>query len=90
MCYRRSLIKEGAIVRHFKRETVNPDSMNYLYKVLAVAQNTDTGEKVVVYKALYKVVGCNVFSRNLTEFMSEVDHEKYPHIKQKYRFELCR
>ncbi len=90
MCYRRSLIKEGTIVRHFKRETVDPDSMNYLYRVLAVAVDTDTGEKLVIYKALYKTTGCNVFSRKMNEFMSEVDHEKYPDIKQKYRFERCR
>ena len=43
----------GDIVRHFKREWVSAETSEYLYKVLAFAQHTETGEKLVIYQALY-------------------------------------
>ena len=61
----------GDIVRHFKRETV---------------EHTETGEKLVVYQALYAPF--KICARPYAMFMSEVDREKYPAIKQKYRFEV--
>lgn len=42
-------IQIGDIVRHFKREWVSADTSEYLYKVLAFAQHTETGEKLVIY-----------------------------------------
>ena len=39
----------------------------------------------VIYKALYSN---NTFIREFNEFMSPVDKEKYPNIKQYWRFEL--
>ena len=84
----------GDIVQHFKRETYdcskNPNA--YLYKILGFATHTETGEKLVIYEILYmpddkcKIVG-DIVARPYDMFMSEVDHEKYPNIKQKYRFE---
>lgn len=87
-------IKNGDIVQHFKRETVtNGDPNAYLYKVIDVnAREVDNYTRVVVYEALYDNGGIvkhgNVFVRNYEEFMSEVDRNKYPDIKQKYRFEV--
>ena len=78
-------ICEGDIVQHFKREWVSADTSEYLYKVLAFAQHTETGEQLVIYQALYAPF--KVCARPYAMFMSEVDREKYPDIRQKYRFE---
>lgn len=75
----------GDIVQHFKREWVSAETSEYLYKVLAFAQHTETGEKLVIYQALYSPF--KVCARPYAMFMSEVDREKYPDIKQQYRFE---
>lgn len=75
----------GDIVRHFKREWVSSETSEYLYKVLAFAQHTETGERLVIYQALYSPF--KVCARPYAMFMSEVDREKYPDVKQQYRFE---
>lgn len=78
-------IRAGDIVQHFKREWVSPDTSEYLYKVLAFADHTETGERLVIYQGLYAPF--KICARPYNMFMSEVDREKYPDIKQKYRFE---
>ena len=78
-------IEVGDIVRHFKREWVSEESAEYLYKVLAFAQHTETGEKLVIYEALYPPY--KTCARPYGMFMSEVDRTKYPDVQQKYRFE---
>lgn len=82
----------GMVVQHFKREMLpQPRGTKYLYMILHFAEHTETKEKLVIYSALYKDntmgVDFGVYARPYDMFMSEVDREKYPGVKQKYRFE---
>lgn len=87
----RKLFQIGDIVKHFKRETLTNPGSNYLYKIVNFAEHTETHEKLVIYQALYDNdalhVHYGVYARPLDMFLSEVNHKKYPNIKQKYRFE---
>ena len=79
----------GTVVQHFKRkmltEAERADSTQHLYEILGVAHHTETGEKLVVYRALYGEG--KICARPLDMFLSETDHEKYPQAEQKFRFE---
>ena len=73
---KRELIIHG-VYKHFKG--------NY-YVVEDVATHTETDEKMVIYRALYG--DHKLWCRPYDMFLEEVDHDKYPEVTQKYRFEL--
>lgn len=70
-------LKINGVYRHFKGD---------YYLLIDVATHSETKEKYVVYRGLY---GNNeLYIKPFNMFFSEVDKEKYPEVKQQYRFEL--
>ena len=70
-------IKVKGIYKHFKGD---------YYLVENIAKDSETKGEMVVYRKLYD--DGSLWVRPKDMFLSEVDHEKYPNVKQKYRFEL--
>ena len=70
-------LKVKGIYKHFKGD---------YYLVEDIAKDSETQEEVVVYRRLYGDNGLWIRPKKM--FLSEVDHEKYPNVKQKYIFEL--
>ena len=70
-------VKIKGVYKHFKGD---------YYIVEDIGLYSETMEKCVVYRALY---GDNqLYIRPYDMFASEVDHEKYPDVSQKYRFQI--
>ena len=70
-------LKIKGICKHFKGD---------YYLVEDIAKDSETKEEMVVYRRLYE--DNSLWVRQKEMFLSEVDHEKYPNVTQKYRFEL--
>ena len=70
-------LKINGIYKHFKGD---------YYLVEGIAKDSETKGEVVVNRRPYGDGG--LWVRPLEMFLSEVGHEKYPNVKQKYRFEL--
>jgi len=70
-------LKIKGIYKHFKG--------NYCL-IEDIAKDSETQEEMVIYRELYK--DCALWVRPKEMFLSEVDHDKYPNVTQKYRFEL--
>ncbi len=66
---------KGEKYRHFKGAIV---------EILEVAKDSETLEDMVVYK---HTDTNEIWVRPLSMFLSKVDTEKYPDVKQEYRFE---
>lgn len=83
--------KAGDIVRHFKRELLTDSELAaqpemYLYDIVGTAEHTESGEILMVYRPRYGER--KLYARPLEMFLSEVDGDKYPQVKQHFRFEL--
>ena len=84
------MFAKGDIVRHFKREMLSEGEIvkepnMYLYEIIGQAEHTESGEQLMIYRPLYGEG--KLYARPMEMFLSPVDKEKYPEVKQKFRFE---
>ena len=81
-------LTKGRIVQHFKRELLSEQERAtslYTYEIIGTAMHTETEEQLVIYRALYGDM--KLYARPVGMFLSEVDRDKYPEVRQQYRFE---
>ena len=69
-------VKVHGVYKHFK---------GHVYEVIGIARDSDTLDEKVVYK---NIETGELWLRDVEEFLSLVDKNKYPDVEQKYRFEL--
>lgn len=67
--------KPYEVYKHFKGN---------LYQILNIAKDSEDGHQIVIYQAMYGTF--EIYARDLAQFMSPVDKEKYPQVTAEYRF----
>jgi len=76
------IVKVNKVYRHFKGSRA---------LVLTLCKDSETMQDMVVYACIGNKDDSNhtdgIYVRPMDMFLSEVDHDKYPDVKQKYRFE---
>ena len=65
------------VYKHFKGD---------FYITEGFAIDSENGAKLVIYRSLYG--NGTLFARPYDNFIEIVDRQKYPNVKQEYRFEL--
>lgn len=68
-------LNNKSLYKHFKGHT---------YRIITTAKDCEDLSLKVVYQ---NIETSEVWVRDYEEFLSEVDHNKYPDVQQKYRFE---
>ena len=75
-------VKIGKVYRHFKG--------NY-YFIEDVALDSETKERIVIYKPIYDRNDSKIWVRRESMFLEEIDQTRKDNITgQKYRFELAK
>jgi len=70
-------LNEGDYVRHFKGN---------IYRILGTALHSEDKSSLIIYESV-TATEKTVYARPYDMFLSEVDHDKYPDVTQKWRFE---
>ena len=78
------IVEKGQYYLHFKHENDN-NLIKHIYKIICIGFHSETKEKMVVYQ---NVATNKICIRPYDMFISDVDKNKYPNIKQKERFRL--
>ena len=83
----------GTIVKYFKRDIVSDEDrfryIRYIYKIKDFVLDANEPSKIlVIYSTIYPNYICEnkTWARELNDFFSKVDKEKYPYSEEEYRF----